>query len=75
MIDHELAVAIIAIIEALVELGASAVALLLFDGHIDSIGVVGVLNGTFFLIFSLLFSHYKGWFQTIFRGYVWITGS
>ena len=56
VIDHELAVAIIAIIEALVELGASAVALLLFDGHIDSIGIVGVLNGTTFFIFSLLFS-------------------
>ena len=68
VIDHELAVAIIAIIEALVELGASAVALLLFDGHIDSIGIVGVLNGTTFFIFSLLFSHYKGWFKPFSEG-------
>ena len=63
VVEKEFAVAVIGNAEALVELGAIAIALFLFDGDLVTVGVIGILNGLCFFLFTLAFTYWRGWLR------------
>ena len=68
VVEKEFAVAVIGNAEALVELGAIAIALFLFDGDLVTVGVIGIVNGLCFFLFALAFTYWRGWLRPFASG-------
>jgi hypothetical protein len=68
VVEKEYAVAILGNTEALVELGAIAIALYLFGGDLVTVGVIEIVNGLCFFLFALAFTYWKGWLQPFAKG-------
>ena len=68
VVEREFAVAVIGNAEALVELGAIAIALFLYNGDLVTVGVIGILNGLCFFLFTLAFTYWRGWLKPFASG-------
>ena len=68
VVEKEYAVAAIGNAEALVELGAIAIALFLYNGDLVTVGVIGILNGLCFFLFTLAFTYWRGWLRPFASG-------
>ena len=68
VVEKEFAVAVIGNAEALVELGAIAIALFLYNGDLVTVGAIGILNGLCFFLFTLAFTYWRGWLRPFASG-------
>ena len=68
VVEKEFAVAVIGNAEALVELGAIAIALFLYNGDLVTVGIIGILNGLCFFLFALAFTYWRGWLRPFASG-------
>ena len=68
VVEKEFAVAVIGNAEALVELGAIAIALFLYNGDLVTVGVIGILNGLCFFLLTLAFTYWRGWLKPFASG-------
>ena len=68
VVEREFAVAVIGNAEALVELGAIAIALFPYNGDLVTVGLIGILNGLCFFLFTLAFTYWRGWLKPFASG-------
>jgi len=66
--DKEIAIALIGNMEAIVQLAVIAIALIVCDGDLVTVGTIAIVNALLFYVFTIVFTYWKGWMKPFAKG-------